>query len=231
MKDLYFIVEGETELEFVNKILIPYFYSQGISCHIQGYPITMSGGGHGFNNIQHFINTITPVLNYNNEPIITTLVDYFQLNSERKLPGYSDSLKYTLTDDRIIFLESKLNDIVQNITPYRFFIPYIQKHEMETLLFSDPEEGFYLESEKIKNSVLEICKQYENIEDINGSEHGAPSKRLNAIYKADGKNYEKIIDGIDIAELTGIEKILKKCPRFKNWIETLIEKLQQTKTS
>lgn len=227
MKDLYFIVEGETELEFVNKILIPYFYSQGIFCHIQGYPITMSGGGHGFNNIQHFINTVTPVLNYQNEPIITTLIDYFQLNSEKKLPGYSTSLNYALTDDRVNYLELKLNDVVQEITPYRFFVPYIQKHEMETLLFSNPEEGFYLESDKIKNSVLDICKQYQDIEDINGSPQGAPSKRLEAIYKADGKKYEKIIDGIDIADLTGIEKILEKCPRFRNWIERLIRLLKE----
>nr|WP_315253331.1 DUF4276 family protein [uncultured Flavobacterium sp.] len=227
MKDLYFIVEGETELEFVNKILIPYFYSQGISCHVQGYPITMSGGGHGFNNIQHFINTITPVLNYQNQPVITTLIDYFQLNSEKKLPGYSTSLNYALTDDRVNYLESKLNDVVQSITPYRFFVPYIQKHEMETLLFSNPEEGFYLESDKIKNSVLDICKQYQDIEDINGSAEGAPSKRLEAIYKADGKKYEKIIDGIDIADLTGIEKILEKCPRFRNWIEHLIRLLKE----
>lgn len=227
MRHLYFIVEGETELEFVNKILIPYFYSQGVLCHIQGYPITMSGGGHGFNNIQHFINTITPVLNYQNEPIVTTLIDYFQLNSEKKIPGYLESLNYVLTDDRVNYLESKLNDIVQSITPYRYFIPYIQKHEMETLLFSNPEDGFYLESDKIKNSVLEVCKQYPNIEDINGSTEGAPSKRLEAIYKADGKKYEKIIDGIDIADLTGIEKILEKCPRFRNWIEHLIRLLKE----
>lgn len=49
MRDIYFIVEGETELEFVNKILIPYLYSRGLQCNIQGYPITMSGGGHGVN--------------------------------------------------------------------------------------------------------------------------------------------------------------------------------------
>lgn len=227
MKDLYFIVEGETELEFVNKILIPYLYSKGALCHIQGYPITMSGGGHGFNNIQHFVNTIKPVLNYINEPIITTLIDYFQLNSEKKLPGYTASLSYTLTDDRVNYLESKLDEVVQNITPYRFFIPYIQKHEMETLLFSNPETGFYLESDNIKNSVLDICKQYQNIEDINGSPQGAPSKRLEAIYKANGKKYEKIIDGIDIADLTGIEKILEKCPRFRNWTERIIQLLKE----
>ncbi|MHA3789229.1 DUF4276 family protein [Flavobacterium hauense] len=222
MRDLYFIVEGETELEFVNKILIPYFNSQGIFSHIQGLAISMSGGGHGFNNIQHFINTVYPVMRYNGEPIITTLIDYFRLNSETKIPGYLESLALALTDDRIFLLEQKLNESVQNKMNYRFFIPYIQKHEMETLLFSSPENGFYFESDNIKNAILEIYKDYNNIEDINGSEHGAPSKRLEAIYKADGKKYVKVIDGIEIADNTGIDKILEKCPRFKSWIDSIL---------
>jgi len=227
MKDLYFIVEGETELEFVRKILVPYLYAQGVQCHIQGYPVTMSGGGHGFNNIQHFINTIKPVLHYANEPVITTLIDYFRLNSETKLPGYGGCLSLNSTDDKVTYLEGRL-DVVQSILPYRFFIPYIQKHEMETLLFADPGNGFDLESDIIKNAVTEVCKQYPNVEDINGSEHGAPSKRLEEFYKADGKKYVKVVDGIDIAELTGIEKILEKCPRFKKWIETLLNVLKSS---
>lgn len=227
MKHLYIIVEGPTELEFINRILIPYFNSKGITSHIQGIIITMSGGGHGFNNIKHFANTIKPVLNYNNEPIITTLIDYFKLNSETKLPGFLECSKNQPTDKKIECLEGKLNDIVQAIKLYNYFIPYIQKHEMETLMFANPEDGFSLENVKIKNAVLEICKQYPNIEDINGSEIGAPSKRLEAIYKLNNKKYEKIIDGIDIAEFTGIEKILEKCPRFRNWIENLIKTLKE----
>ena len=222
MKDLYFIVEGETELEFINKILIPYIYSKGARCHIQGYPITMSGGGHGFNNIQHFVNTITPVMHYRGAPIITTLIDYFKLNSETKLPGYTGCLNLNSADSKVDFLNIKLNDVVQAIFPYRFFIPYIQKHEMETLLFANPEEGFSLEDKSIRDSVTDVCARYPNIEDINGTETGAPSKRLEAIYTANNKKYEKIIDGIDIAELTGIEKILEKCPRFKRWVDGLI---------
>lgn len=35
MKHLYIIVEGPTELEFINRILIPYFNSNGIISHIQ----------------------------------------------------------------------------------------------------------------------------------------------------------------------------------------------------
>ena len=227
MKHLYIIVEGPTELEFIDRILIPYFNSQGITSHIQGIPIWVSGGGHGFNNIKHFENTIKPVLNYNNEPFITTLIDYFKLNSETKLPGFLECVTKPSIDLKIECLENKLNNIVQKIKLYNYFIPYIQKHEMETLLFAHPEYGFSLETDKIKNSIVEICKQYPNIEDINGSDLGAPSKRLEAIYKSDNKSYQKIIDGIDIAELTGIENIIKKCPRFKNWIENLIRLLKE----
>lgn len=225
MRDLYFIVEGETELEFVNNILIPYLYSKGAQCHIQGYPITMSGGGHGFNNIEHFRNTIYPVMRYNGEPIITTLIDYFRLNSETKIPGYTHCLTLQLTDDKISYLQGRLNDAVQSLGTYRFFIPYIQKHEMETLLFAHPEEGFSLESDKIKNAVIAVANQYPNIEDINGTVEGSPSNRLTTIYKADNKKYDKVIDGIDIAELTGIDTILKKCPRFKTWIDSLLHAL------
>ena len=192
MKHLYIIVEGPTELEFINRILIPYFNSKGITSHIQGITITMSGGGHGFNNIKHFENTIKPVLNYNNEPIITTLIDYFKLNSETKLPGFLECSNKLSTDEKLECLENKLNNIVQKIKLYNYFIPYIQKHEMETLMFANPEVGFSLENDKIKNAVVEICEEYPNIEDINGSEFGAPSKRLEAIYKSNNKTYNKI---------------------------------------
>lgn len=222
MKDLYFIVEGETELEFINKIVIPYLYKNGAQCNVQAFMITMSGGGHGFNNIQHFINTITPVLHYVNQPIITTLVDYFRLNSETKLPGYSGISDLNSVDDKVSYLESKLNDVVQSIGPYQYFIPYIQKHEMESLFFADPEAGFSLEIDAIRQAVLQVCQQYNNVEDINGTEFGAPSKRLETFYRENGKRYVKVIDGIDIAELTGIDKILEKCPRFRVWMEKII---------
>ncbi|CAM3777736.1 DUF4276 domain-containing protein [Flavobacterium branchiophilum] len=223
MKHLYIIVEGPTELEFVDRILIPYFNSKGITTHIQGIAITMSGGGHGFNNIKHFENTIKPVLNYKNEPFITTLIDYFKLNSETKLPGFLESSNMSTTDKKLECLENKLNDVVQKIKPYNYFIPYIQKHEMETLMFANPEMGFSLEDENIKNAVVAICNQYPNIEDINSG--FGPSERLEAIYKQNGKKYNKIIDGMDIAELTGIEKMLEKSYRFRIWIEKLTTEL------
>jgi hypothetical protein len=222
MKHLYFIVEGETELEFVNRLLIPYLVEKGLHTNIQGILITMGGGGHGFNNIEHFKNTIKPVLRYGNEPFITTLIDYYGINSDKKMPNYAECTRKMNVDERISCLESELNRQVQSIKPYKFFIPYIQKHEMETLLFANPIEGFSLEDENIQKAVIKACSQFENIEDINHTPQGAPSKRLESIYKASKKKYEKGVDAIDIAEFTGVENMLEKCPRFKNWVNQLI---------
>ena len=78
------MVEGETELEFVNKLLIPYFYTKGLLTHIQGLMITKSGGGHGFNNMEHLIREIKPIVFDKNEPVVTTMIDYYGINSEKK---------------------------------------------------------------------------------------------------------------------------------------------------
>jgi Domain of unknown function (DUF4276) len=226
MKNLYIIVEGETEVEFINRMLIPYFYECGIISHIQAIPVSMSGGGHGFNNIEHFKNTIKPLLKYNDKPYITTMIDHYGINSEKKLPNYSICAQKQGAEAKISCLEESLNNVVQSIEKYPFFIPNIIRHEMETLLFANPDSGFDLENVKIKNAVLEIYKKFPNIEDINDTPQGAPSKRLDQIYKANGQEYKKVADAVDIAELTGITIILKKCPKFKAWIENIISTLK-----
>jgi Domain of unknown function (DUF4276) len=225
MKHLYIIVEGKTELEFVNRLLIPYFVSRGLKTHIQGLPIDMKGGGHGFNNIEHFRKTIRPLLSHENAPFITTMIDHYGINSEKKLPDYLNCIKEIDVEKRIVCMENSLNQAVQSIKAYDFFIPNIMRHEMETLLFAHPESGFDLENDGIKQAVLDICNQFPNIEDINSTPQGAPSKRLEKVFEKFGKKYNKGADAVDIAELSGIEIILERCPRFKNWVEQLIEKI------
>ena len=222
MKHLYIIVEGLTELEFVNRLLIPFLMSRGLHTHIQGVPIDMKGGGHGFNNIEHFKKTITPLLMNENEPIITTMIDHYGINSEKKLPNYTHCSQIRGVEQRICCMENSLTDAVNSVKPYRFFIPNILRHEMETLFFANPEDGFDLEKDAIKQAVLAIFNEFPNIEDINSTPQGAPSKRLIAIYEANGKKYIKKADGVNIAELTGMSVILEKCPRFRAWIERVI---------
>jgi len=223
MKHLYIIVEGETELEFVNRILIPYLIANGLRTQIQGLMITMKGGGHGFNNIEHFKRTLKPLLYYENEPVITTMIDHYGINSEKKLPNYSNCIGEINVENRIFCMEQSLLSAVNSIKEYRYFIPNIIRHEMETLLFANPVKGFELENDEIQRDVLAVCAEIPNIEDINCTPQGAPSNRLKQIYENHNQKYNKVAIGVDIAELTGIETILQKCPRFKTWIDKLFQ--------
>ena len=104
--------------------------------------------------------------------------------------------------------------------PDERFIPYIQKHEFEAVLFSS-NIGFERYFEEIAKETQKIIDQYPNPEDINDQPHTAPSKRLLSL----NPSYNKVNDGNIIALEIGIETMLEKCPRFKNWIETIIEKV------
>jgi hypothetical protein len=185
----------------------------------------MKGGGHGFNNIEHLKKTIKPLLFNENEPIITTIIDHYGINSEKKLPNYLNCITETEVEKRIACMEQSLLDAVNSIKEYPYFIPNILRHEMETLLFANPEEGFDLEDEAIKNDVLAIYNQFPNIEDINSTPQGAPSKRLKVIYENHNQRYNKVSLGVDIVELTGIDTILQKCPRFKAWVDKIIKEV------
>lgn len=226
MKALILIVEGQTEHEFVNRILTSYLISRGINTEIRSVMIEKSGGGHGYSNIDHFRNTIRPLLHKSDEPVITMLIDHYGINSERKLPGYSSIITKNV-EERISQMESVFQDEVQKIKEYRFFIPYIQRHEFETLLLANPEKGFDLEDERIKTDIVSLCNEFESVEEINSTPEGAPSKRLGRIYELHKKKYSKVTDAVDIIELTGIEVVLERCPRFNSWISTLIRILNE----
>jgi Domain of unknown function (DUF4276) len=221
MKDLYIVVEGETELAFVNNILLEYFYANGIESNIQPLMIKKEGENGGFLNIEHFKRTIRGLIS--KEPIITTMIDHYGINSEKKIPKYNICRQEQDIEKRITCMEESLSEAVQSVAPnYRFFVPNIIRHEMETLLFASA-EAFEIVSETIKQGVAEICSHYPNIEDINHTPEGAPSKRLIQIYEDNGEKYRKITDGILIAELIGIETMLAKAPRFKAWVEKIIQ--------
>ena len=102
----------------------------------------------------------------------------------------------------------------------RRFFSYIQLHEFEALLFSSNKGFEYYFSEELAAKTASIISSYDNPKDINTSPEWAPSKRLLAI-KSD---YNKVLEGYLIALEIGIKSILEKCPRFAEWIKTIIEK-------
>ncbi len=222
MKRLIIIVEGQTEKEFVEKSVRKYLQIIGIydvnAIMIQ----TSKGNKGGFVNYEHLKNDLNTILSSEKDVIVSMFVDFFRMPTN--FPNYELSLKQNLIDSKIEILQK---GIYNDISDERF-VPYIQKHEFEALLFSS-QKGFenWFENDYIVNKLTEIVAEYENPEEINTGSESSPSNRIINIMESKNQKYDKVAEGNLIAEEVGFEKILEKCPRFKNWIYIMIDKLKE----
>jgi hypothetical protein len=217
MSRLLIIAEGQTEEKFLKEIVFPYFYDKGlydISVSILPSKTTASGKRHKGGFV-----TSKKILKYANKLLysgyVTTFLDYYGIDED--FVGYQDSLVLRTIKEKKECLEHALkNDLSSDL-----FIPYIQMHEFEGLLFSNLDSFLFVEDDKEK---LEILKSeislFNTPEHVNNSRITAPSKRIKRIYPS----YGKVSDGILVAEDIGINKILSECSLFNEWIEK-IEKI------
>ncbi|MGL6178167.1 MAG: DUF4276 family protein [Tannerellaceae bacterium] len=210
MKRLVFLVEGDTEAILINKLVIPHLYSLGFTNVMNAQKIVTNaklnkkGGNVSF---QYLENDVKRVM-AQGDVIITTFLDLFRLPVD--FPGYTDDAS------RIDAIEQETQAV---LSKYGDVYPYIQKYEMEALMFASM-DGFDLvvEDEKAINELRAIVGSLAP-EDINGGRDTAPSKRLAKFF-----NYDKVADGEIILEMIGLERIRERCPRFDQWI-TKIENL------
>lgn len=216
MKRLVFIVEGETEEAFVNNILRPYFQSCGLYNPLQCFKIKHTQGGmHKYSYVRNdVLNTI-----YETDVVVTTMFDLYALPNS--FPGFDEAQTMENHLDRVIFLETKMREDIESKQGRSFnnYIPYIQLHEFEALVFSSTNgfEALFEEREMNYKGICEVIDKFPNPEDINDSPETAPSKRMQKLIRG----YNKVTYGISLIEYTGIDVILSKCPHFREWIEKL----------
>ena len=217
MKRVVIICEGETEREFSKKILAPYFATKNI--HIQSPLIKRSMGGVVRWNILK--KEITTYL-YENDVFVTMLIDYYGLYSKYAFPNWDEGERINDKVERMNYLESAMKSDIQDGLRHRF-LPYLQLHEFEGLLFNDiqvfyehvPQNELVGEAELVKT-----FQDYANPEMINNNRETSPSHRLKRIIEG----YNKVLYGHYFAEAIGLGNIRNKSPRFDEWmnnIETL----------
>lgn len=226
MKRVHCIVEGQTEVRVFSSLLAPYIFKK-TGAQILFTPIKHTGGG-----IVKF-SKIFPELKKHlleRDKIVTTFIDYYGIHGNHDFKYYNEAkIEQTNPQVGIKLLETGMSEYLEdNKVNTRNFIPYIQLHEFEAILFSS-QEGFtfQFDNDKILSELEKVRNRYPNPEDINDSPETAPSKRISKILEKHGQKYVKTADGEDIATIIGIDTILEKCPRFKSWIENLIERLNE----
>ncbi len=217
MKRIIIICEGETEKEFCNTILTPYFAAKGI--FLQSPLIKKSMGG--IVKWAELRKQITLHLRNDPKAFVSTLIDYYGLYSKYNFPKWDEAENQTDKNIRMDILEHGMKDSIDDGIRFRF-IPYMQLHEFEGLLFNEIEIFHEQIPPKELVGIDELTRtfnQYSNPEMINNNRETSPSHRLERIILG----YNKILYGNILAEAIGLEKIRAKSPRFNEWLKKLEE--------
>lgn len=216
MKRIIIICEGPTEREFCNTILAPYFAP--LSIFLNAPLIKHSHGGIvPWSLLQKQINIH---LRSEHNTYVSTLIDYYGISQKHGFPNWMESLNVPDVNKRVAMIEEGMKVSLDESVCLRF-IPYIQLHEFEGLLFSkvDVFEKVIPNEDLIgKKELYQTAESYVNPEMINNSLQTSPSHRLARIVRG----YDKVVYGNYLAESIGLNVIRERCPRFNNWIECLM---------
>lgn len=225
MARLYIFAEGQTEQTYGDIVLTHHLATFGV--YVQG-PILIAhakkkgrvhrGGGREYlpmrNDILRFLAQEKAKDTY-----FTTMIDLYAIHTD--FPGLAEAENVRhLARQRVEQLEQAFANDIND----RRFIPHIQLHEFEAILFVDPTafETFYADCAKQIVALQAIAKAHESPEEIDDGEETAPSKRIIDHFP----DYEgaKRIAGPQIAASIGLDAIREKCPHFDGWLMRL-EKL------
>lgn len=215
MSSIKILVEGPTEILFVNDVLKPYFYEKGISVR----PFLFQEGG-GVPKYPRSQNQILNTLKSDRSCFCTMLVDFYGLPKD--WPGRKNADRRRAYLEKGATVEKALfADICSQLGPsfnQSRFIPYVQMHEFEALLFSDT---LMLAETARKSDVSAqlqgVLQSFSCPEEINDHYDTCPSRRIKQYIE----NYVKTVDGIIAACKIGLTKMRQECPHFNEWVAKL----------
>lgn len=221
---LYLTVEGETELKFAKETL---------ATHLAGFEVDVRprmvltnrklGKRGGALYFQRFKRDTTHLMkdDANREARFSTMIDLYALPADYS--GWTEAEKKSKPADRVAELEKAL---AAELNDSRF-IPFLQLHEFEALLYCDLNQ---IQS-RIEDSGTAIAELHKEVagfncpEDINDGETTAPSKRL--IHHLPRYEKLKVRVGAPAVSAIGLPVLRDKCPHFGRWL-TRLEKLKET---
>lgn len=224
MKRLHITAEGQTEESFVNKTLKQHLAQFGVyadvRCVLTGKKKakTFRGGMTTYEKAKKDISRWLREEAGNDDVAYTTMFDFYALPDD--FPGYKDALLLQDPYEKVAKIEEAF---AADIADPRF-LPYIQLHEFETLLFVEPEKfGIeYIDETKKIAKLRAIADEFGNPELINQGAETAPSKRIIKVF-ADYENNKPAI-GSMVAHEIGVDMLRQTCRHFNEWL-TKLERL------
>jgi hypothetical protein len=214
---LHFVVEGQTEETFVRDMLAAELGANAVYCDVHRITTGRRKGKvfrGGMVSYQHLRNDLALWMKQDDarDSWFTTMIDLYRLPSE--FPGLAESKRFASAFDRVKFVEAQFQEDIS----YPRFIPYVQLHEFEALLFADP-ECFQVAFPGINTELTALRAvrgQFQTPELID--DDCPPSKRICEIVP----QYGKVSSGPLIANHIGLPTLRRECQHFGDWITTLL---------
>lgn len=217
MKKIFVVTEGQSETNFVNRVLSPYFLAfekiliptTVLTKNDEKKGIMHKGGG---SNYDKFFETVKKDMANAKHfgTFVTTMIDFYALPKDT--PGITEAEKISDPYDKVSCIEKKMLDDAHFES--NVYFPYIQLHEFESLVFTDLDmlgEAYF----EYDITPLKRClEQKMNPELVNDGNETSPSKRiLHCI-----PDYDKSVVGVSVLEKIGVEKLCQRCRHFGEWI-------------
>ncbi len=213
--------EGQSEEAFVNQILAPYLLTKGKLVQTRRLRTSKTQRG-GYTTYGKARYDIVQWLRSEPDAWHTSMVDLYGLRND--FPGYEAACSLPIPTAKATYIQQAwAAELANTEAAAHRFIPYVQLHEFEALLFTDPvvmEEWLGLNRNLPVGCFEQIAQQYPTPEWINDSPITAPSKRIEALCAG----YDKVGEGLLVLEEIGLERLRESCPLFGSWL-TILEGL------
>lgn len=220
MTRIVVICEGQTEEGFVRDVLADHF--AGLNLWIAAQTMETSPGHRGGAvNYRRFKEAVVETLSQSSRPYVTSLIDLYRLHPD--FPGHEQA---GCIPDLKRILDLLEQSIVQDISATipgatQRFIPYIQPHEFEALLFADIEA--IIAHDPAWKLALEPLRQAraiaESPEHINDRPETKPAALLERHLRH--PSFRKKLHGPQIAGNIGLHRIEAECRFFAAWVSRL----------
>ena len=227
------VVEGQTEFSVLNSTVAPHLGSIGVYL----YPKVVGRPGHKGGVYRSFDSVAKEIVNlFKQEPsaVVSTFFDFYALPED--WPGVADAKRAkargVATAEVAAIAEcgwqADIADKTKDLGIQAAFIPYVQMHEVETLLFTSPKdmaEAFL--QPHLETRFRAIVEECGGCEEINDRPQLAPSKRIEALFSGyrKGRDRNKREDRRPHAPVItariGLAPIRAACPHFNGWVTAL----------
>ena len=214
------LCEGQTEERFVKSVLKKHLRAIGlvVKCRL----LRAKGGMIGYEQVKRDLACWVKENSWRKgeRHYYTTMFDFYALPKD--FPGYTSADQ---KQDPYLQVETLENAFAQDLCIPNF-IPYIQLHEFEALLFCGIESicEIYPRNRKSICSLENVLsKEYQgNPELIDSGASTAPSKRIVAAVEAERRyRYNKPLSAEQVTAKTGIVKLKRMCRHFREWLERI----------